>query len=89
MNCLRLTYTISGKSFRRELILDLDSQRWTARKALHFIVRHEFPSMAQEKMNGPEWNEEQVLTRFGISNLEYLCVQTDISAEVINARPAI
>lgn len=75
MDYLLLTYDIKGRSAPGQLILDIIGQRWNPRKVAHAIVRHEFPSLCPEKMQGREWCAEQVLERFGISNLQYKFVR--------------
>ena len=75
MDYLLLTYEIEGRSIPGQLILDFIGQRWNARKVAHAIVKHEFPSLCPDKMQGTEWSAEQVLERFGIRNLQYKFVR--------------
>lgn len=78
MDYLLLTYEIEGRPIPSQLILDFIGQRWNPRKVAHAIVKHEFPSLCPARMQGTEWSAEQVLQRFGISNLQYKFVRASV-----------
>lgn len=80
MSYLLLTYEITGGPMSRQLALDFLGQRWTRRKLVHAIVRHEFPSLCPEKMQGSEWSTDEVLERFGIRNLQHEFVRDTSNA---------
>jgi len=71
MSYMLLTYEIEGRSVPGQLVLDFIGQKWSRRKLVHAIVRHEFPSLCPEKMRGSEWSADEVLERFGISNIQH------------------
>lgn len=71
MDYLRVTYICLEKNTSGELLLDLRSQRWTARKVAHAIIRHEFPLTAGEPMNGDGWSADRALGKFGIGEVKY------------------